>query len=449
MGEADVDPAILEKTRKELQPIIKAPKLTDRLLKKPPFRFLHDIITNVIKTTQFASALYTDDELDSSKVTEKEAKMAFLQKMISSVNYTLKLDPPLKAKPIKIVSGLEPEHTNHFLQELARATKSPKEKSDKAVQKVLQKFAEKQAAAKKQEDPGKGAAPAAAEKAPPPEKDKAEPAAKPAPEPAPAKEERPAAESPAPPPAAAPAPAAERPSTALKEKEAEGAAPRTVRTKKEKEEVAAHPVNIIMDNKKEGGKGLEKGMLDTDSEDENVAAGEEQPFAKGVTGGEAGADGAQGHVMRKIEEQKTQLKKQQEEQMKAAKEDTSIELKTTRKPRQDREVFSTEVSKLRDMLQTLVKTTNPLGKTFDYVQEDIDSMAKEYTSWKRQGADTKAQALEIERANQEALQPLQAQLQELEDAINDQLNKIRTVKANIIKNDSTIETLLKMVINAK
>ena len=148
---AEVDQAALDKTKKELGAVIRAPKLSDRLLKKPPFRFLHDIVTNCIKSTGFASKLYSDEEMDSAKVTEKEAKVFFLQKVISSVNYTLKLSPPLAAKPIKIVSGLEPRHTNDFLQKLATATKVPTEKSDKAIQKVLARLADKAEQALKQD----------------------------------------------------------------------------------------------------------------------------------------------------------------------------------------------------------------------------------------------------------------------------------------------------------
>lgn len=43
----EIDPAIIKKTQEILGSVIKKPTLTEKNLKKPPFRFLHDIITNV------------------------------------------------------------------------------------------------------------------------------------------------------------------------------------------------------------------------------------------------------------------------------------------------------------------------------------------------------------------------------------------------------------------
>ena len=42
-----LDPSTLQRTRETLGKIIKKPPLTDKLLSRPPFRYLHDIITEV------------------------------------------------------------------------------------------------------------------------------------------------------------------------------------------------------------------------------------------------------------------------------------------------------------------------------------------------------------------------------------------------------------------
>jgi hypothetical protein len=60
----------VKKTADLLSRVIKKPPLTAKLLSKPPFRYLHDIFTEVITTTGFASGLYNSDEMvsDNCKV---------------------------------------------------------------------------------------------------------------------------------------------------------------------------------------------------------------------------------------------------------------------------------------------------------------------------------------------------------------------------------------------
>lgn len=43
--EQEVDPEIIKTTQNSLGKYVKRPPLSEKLLKKPPFRFLHDIVT--------------------------------------------------------------------------------------------------------------------------------------------------------------------------------------------------------------------------------------------------------------------------------------------------------------------------------------------------------------------------------------------------------------------
>ena len=54
----------------------------------------------------------------------------------------------------------------------------------------------------------------------------------------------------------------------------------------------------------------------------------------------------------------------------------------------------------------LCKSTNPLGKSIDFVTDDIDSMSKEYENWKRESLACQSQLEEQQRTTEELLTPL-------------------------------------------
>lgn len=124
----------IARTQEILQPLFGKPKLTDKLLSKPPFRFLHDIVMAVIASTNFGVGLYTPEESDGELVKEKDPKMAFLQKLINFLG--IFLNTHCSAKPKSIVAGLEPEKTNEMLQLLAVAA-TLNQPSQDAVNRVL------------------------------------------------------------------------------------------------------------------------------------------------------------------------------------------------------------------------------------------------------------------------------------------------------------------------
>nr|XP_055202132.1 TRAF3-interacting protein 1 isoform X2 [Nyctereutes procyonoides] len=126
--------AVVKRTQEALGKVIRRPPLTEKLLSKPPFRYLHDIITEVIRMTGFMKGLYTDAEMKSDNVKDKDAKISFLQKAIDVV--VMVSGEPLSAKPVRIVAGHEPERTNELLQRIGKCCLS-KLPSDEAVKRVL------------------------------------------------------------------------------------------------------------------------------------------------------------------------------------------------------------------------------------------------------------------------------------------------------------------------
>ncbi|KAG2997937.1 hypothetical protein PC121_g20537, partial [Phytophthora cactorum] len=129
---------LIARTQEQLQPLIAKPKLADKLLAKPPFRFLHDVFTAVTQSTGFAKGLYNDFESGSANLKDKPQKTAFLDKMIVCVGQCLGEDVDVRSS--KIVAGLEPENTNLLLQSLAQAAKDASLDWNKAVQTALAKI---------------------------------------------------------------------------------------------------------------------------------------------------------------------------------------------------------------------------------------------------------------------------------------------------------------------
>lgn len=159
-------------TQASLGALISKPKMTEKYLKKPPFRFLHDIVMEVSRTTNFGQGLYTTEECDAANLGDKAAKVEFLNKAINCVAFALGEKIDVSAN--KIVAGLEADKTNAWLQRMhTAATTCAGPKSDDAVQRVL--GGESNAAPKKEkkekkaeEAPAEGAAPP-----PPPAEDPA------------------------------------------------------------------------------------------------------------------------------------------------------------------------------------------------------------------------------------------------------------------------------------
>ena len=76
---------LVQMAKKEISQLIKKPVMTEKLLRKPPFRFLHDTITALIEATGFGKGLYSGKELDSAAITEKQDKINYLEKIFNLV----------------------------------------------------------------------------------------------------------------------------------------------------------------------------------------------------------------------------------------------------------------------------------------------------------------------------------------------------------------------------
>jgi len=76
-------------------------------------------VSEVQRTTGYAPDLFETHETSSANVKDKDAKVAYLTKIIACVAIDSGEPNRQIARPLKIVAGLEPERTNAFLQALA------------------------------------------------------------------------------------------------------------------------------------------------------------------------------------------------------------------------------------------------------------------------------------------------------------------------------------------
>ena len=135
--------------RLTVPPPPKKTQLTESLLKKPPFRFLHDVVSEVMRNTGYGAGLFTGAEVDAGAIKDKDGKVSWLSKIIDcvAIDSNFASEIPV-ARPVKIVAGLEPELTNLFLQALAKA--ATKGDGAEAARRVLSgETAESVAAAKR------------------------------------------------------------------------------------------------------------------------------------------------------------------------------------------------------------------------------------------------------------------------------------------------------------
>lgn len=128
---------------------------------------------------------------------------------------------------------------------------------------------------------------------------------------------------------------------------------------------------------------------------------------------------------------------------------------------------------LRDSIQTLTRSVNPLGKLMDFLQEDIDSMQMELAAWRRTYVTAKADLKRESRyhamqnlriyvftlflhfslfffllcafdfsLNETAVQPLKQQLAQIEASIRDHIELTNASRLNILQNEEKIFKLL-------
>ena len=467
--------AYIEKTQAELGAIISAPKLSEKLLGKPPFRFLHDIVCAFIKTTNFPAGYYSDDMLDSAKVSDKESKLEFLIKLVNVVQAAT--GKTTSCKPAKTIAGQEPEGTNDLLQLLAACAALSQADKDKAVRKALgggkepdppkeEKPAEdKDAKAKEDRDREKKERDARKDKerkekerrekeeAEAKAGDRDEAGSPPPEEEEPKKEEKKdkhsrdkkdkkdkhskdAVQQPT---KLGGATTTSRPSTATARKP-----PPSIKTNVEEENPSVEVKEVapvIKEEKKD-----KKKASDDAEEGKDWMQLVEEHEAAARSHAHSGTEEARGYLGKgAIEARKKQQEEKEAEERGAGVEGLILKSHKS-KDKHGSSVGDSELSRLKEQLQMLTKATNPLGKFLEAIHEDMDTMSRELEMWKTEALTQTTAANEAHRQTEESLHSVYGRIQNIEDSISDQLVRTSILRSNILANDKTIDTMVKMVV---
>ena len=436
-------------TQRLLGALITRPTLKPNLLQKPPFRFLHDIVTALIGSAAgYPSEYFSAEECDSGTLDSSEKKMGWLKKLIDVVEATSGED--LSGVQVKkIVAGLEADKTNLLLQALARAAASGVTAKEAMESKA--------GGAKPKEVESKPAAEAAptkpANKATP---IKATPAAAAAAtavtSPQVPKLALKAVDEPRPPIVVPVVPGMdaeavgrlERPMTARQgppkpkqvaavEEKAEVREEKEADTKAEIKPAASNNKAAAAAADKRKGLIVEGEQLEEEDEIAEEAPADTQQAEQSIKQFEEEKLDAseQGGLMRKILQSTTDA---------AATDPASgaptLATLTPASSADDR------TSALRQQLQRLCQSITPLGRVMECVVDDMDEMAREMSRWRKQREEYEGSVEEERRASVRVLEPLQAQLEECERRLVEWERKVMVQKSVLWRNEHNIKKLM-------
>jgi len=108
-----------QETAQLYEQLFSKPKMSEKLLSKPPFRYLHDIFTATCSKTGWGNGLFQGDELNSKSFEDKDSKLAFLVKLITLTE--MMVGEKMDIKPSMVLAGQQADKTNTWLQQMFRA----------------------------------------------------------------------------------------------------------------------------------------------------------------------------------------------------------------------------------------------------------------------------------------------------------------------------------------
>lgn len=188
---------------------------------------------------------------------------------------------------------------------------------------------------------------------------------------------------------------------------------------------------------------------DGDDDDDDIfveAAPDVQPTPQPMAAEEEENDGNDGALMRKIKEKKAAeaAEAASNPDIGGGGDNAAAQLNEAQRMR-EREAATKETERLREDIQNLCRSANPLGKIVDYIQEDVDAMRKEMMQWKKEHDENTVALSEEASQTEDELQPVMVKLSDLDQQIKDQEELIAAAKFQVRENDTKLQRMLESV----
>ncbi|GBG31640.1 TRAF3-interacting protein 1 [Hondaea fermentalgiana] len=487
---AEVDGDV-ETTMRLYDGLVRKPKLTAKLLGRPPFRFLHDVMTGLRGATGVLEGLFQDEELDSKQCTSKEAKLGYLEKLIRFTEICS--GAPVEARASRIVAGQEADKTNMLMQMLAIVARNPAACATSPAQAVQQVLGNDGGNAAEDQDATRTGYPPATEQVQlkggsDDEGDHGHDSRR--------RSSRGQSDE-----LARKSSSSSASGRRARGSRAEGASHaddgETKAADAEEDEEndagaeAKEDVDKHVDRKKlarpqtarkrppkirertagalekppSRGQGAPVGVMREGEEDSDEDEMDEMNGAAGAAidrqRNDENADPDHGQRLKSKLVRDILDDEQKQEAADAGQPESHDETKKSderpasrgitmgkigrglHKSGKGKPAGAVDVDKIRDAIQLVCQSTNPLGKCMDFVHEDLSAMSKELDKWRSEYRKC-CDAMEDEkRITSETLLPLRGKLTEVDENIRDKHARIATLKASIAKNDQRIAELLR------
>ena len=453
----------IETTRSIVNGIVAKPKCSDKLLGRPPFRFLHDVIIGVINTTGYHQGLYSGDELDGKKIKGKSSKIEFLAKLLNVVEEDASVNIDLNCN--KVVAGKETDKTRIFLQQFCMIASNQQQSSS---EKMTTKKKRKNISSPKRQDEKREEEEKRQERVDAAEMEAAERMAA----------ERLAAQQ-----RANEERRRERESKEREEEESKFSShnnngndgteqkmefqpavverPKTKRlqrptTARRRPPTIRQKVKVVEQKKEElhedtraQGVMLEGEESDEDEDDVSSKLDSDVSSKLSTADDEINVDGEHGRLVRDILESEKKKEKKKNNEGKSNDEESKNGDGGIRMSRigsqSDSNRVKVDIKVLRKQVQILCRSANPLGGSIDFVHDDMEMMKKEYEKWKADFDSFTGKTEKEARKTESVLQPLISELKNIDEKIRAKKRQIHMKRAAIGRNDSRIADLLRMV----